>query len=152
MVCISAAKTSVEAYWFPLNPALSMVEVTVLLAVQKLFMLVVNRSTEETIRASGDSGWSLSILDCKNNLYAKVRVSHTSLILTTETVFQAISPGVETLGMLIPSTQSLPHSTGQPLTKGGVFHQPDVGCVVTSAVQLGRGQILSSASSHLTKI
>ena len=39
--------------------------------------------------------------------YAKVRVRHTSLILTTENVFQAISPGFETLGLLIPSTQSL---------------------------------------------
>ena len=80
------------------------------------------------------------------------RVSHTSLILTTENVFQAISPGVETLGLPAPSTQSLPHSTGQPLTKGGVFHQPAVGRVVTSAVQLGRGQIPVSVSSHLTKI
>ena len=78
-------------------------------------------------------------------------VSHMSLILTTENVFQAISPGVETLGLLVPSTQSLPHSTGQPLTKDGVFHQPAVGHVVTSAVQLGRGQIPVSASSHLTK-
>ena len=69
------------------------------------------------------------------------RVSHTSLILTTENVFQVISPGVETLGMPAPSVQSLPHSTGQPLTKDGVFHQPAVGCVVTSAVQLGKGQI-----------
>ena len=33
------------------------------------------------------------------------RVNHTSLILTTENVFQAISPG-ETLGLPAPSTQS----------------------------------------------
>ena len=65
-------------------------------------------------------------------------------------VFQ-ISPGVETLGLPAPSTQSLPHSTEQPLTKNGVFHQPAVGYVVTSAVQLGRGQIPASVSSHLTK-
>ena len=129
-----------------------MVEVTVLLAVQKLFMLVVKRSTEEPIRASGDSGWSLSIFHCKINLYAKVTVSHMSLILTAENVFQAISPGVETLGLLIPSVQSLPHSTGQPLNKDGVLHQPDVGGIVTSAVQLGIGQIPASVSSHLTKI
>ena len=83
------------------------------------------------------------------------RVSHTPLVLTscihTMNVFQN-SPGVETLGLPAPSTQSLPHSTGQPLTKDGVFHLPAVGCVVTSAVQLGRGQILASVSSHLTKI
>ena len=78
-------------------------------------------------------------------------LANTSLILTTENVFQAISPG-ETLGLPVPSTQSLPHSTGQSLTKDRVFHQPAVGCVVTSADQLGRGQILASASSHLTKI
>ena len=76
----------------------------------------------------------------------------TSLILTTENVFQAISPGVETLGLLVPSVQSLAHSTGQPLIKDGVFHQPAVGRVVTFAVQLGRGQIPASVSSHLTKI
>ncbi len=76
----------------------------------------------------------------------------TSLILTAENVFQAISPGVETLGLPAPSTQSLSHSTRQPLTKNGVFHQPAVGCVVTSAVQLGKGQILAFVSSHLTKI
>ena len=79
-------------------------------------------------------------------------LANTSLVLTTENVFQAISPGVKTLGLPAPSTQSLPHSTGQPLTKDGVFHQPAVGCVVTSAVQLGRGQIPASISSHLTKI
>ena len=79
-------------------------------------------------------------------------LANTSLILTTENVFQAISPGVKTLGLPAPSVQSLPHSTGQPLTKDGVLHQPAVGCVVTSAVQLGRGQIPTSASSHLTKI
>ena len=67
-------------------------------------------------------------------------------------MFQAISPGVKTVGLLAPSTQSLPQSTGQPLTKDGVLHQPAVGCVVTSAVQLGIGQILASVSSHLTKI
>ena len=39
------------------------------------------------------------------------RVSHTSLILTTEDVLQAISPGVETLGLPALSTQSLSHST-----------------------------------------
>ena len=79
-------------------------------------------------------------------------LANTSSILTTENMFQAISPGVETLGLLAPSTQSLPHSTGQPLTKDGVLHQPAAGRVVTSAVQLGRGQILASVSSHLTKI
>ena len=83
------------------------------------------------------------------------RVNDTPLVLTgcihTMNVFQ-ISPGVETLGLSAPSTQSLPHSTGQPLTKDGVFHQPVVERVVTSAVQLGRGQISASASSHLTKI
>ena len=79
-------------------------------------------------------------------------LANTSWILTTENVFQTISPGVETLGLPALSTQSLPHSTGQPLTKERVFHQPAVGCVVTSAVQLGRGQILASASSHLIKI
>ena len=78
-------------------------------------------------------------------------LANTSLILRTENVFQAISPGVETLGLPAPSTQSLPHSTGQPLTKDGVFHQPAVGRVVTSAVQLWRGQIPASVSSHLTK-
>ena len=79
-------------------------------------------------------------------------LANTSLILTTENVFQAISPGVETLGLPAPSTQSLPHSTGQPLTKDGVLHQQAVGCVITSAVQLGRGQIPASVSSHLTKL
>ena len=83
------------------------------------------------------------VIQTHSNVWA-----NTSLILTTENVFQAISPGVETLGLPAPSTQSLPHSTEQP----GVFHQPAVGCVVTSAVQLGRGQIPASASSHLTKI
>ena len=80
---------------------------------------------------------------------------YTPLVLTscihTMNVFQ-ISPGVETLGLPAPSTQILPHSTGQPLTKDGVLHQPAVGRVVTSAVQLGGRQILASASSHLTKI
>ena len=79
-------------------------------------------------------------------------LANTSWILRTENVFQAISLGVETLGLPAPSTQSLPHSTRQPLTKDGVFHEPAVGCVVTSAVQLERGQIPASASSHLTKI
>ena len=79
-------------------------------------------------------------------------LANTSLILTTENVFQAISPGVETLGLPAPSTQSLPHSTGQSLTKDEVFHQPAVGRVLTSAVQLGRRQIPASVSSHLTKI
>ena len=79
-------------------------------------------------------------------------LANTSLVLTTENVFQAISPGVKTLGLLAPSTQSLPHSTGQPLTKDGVLHQPAVGCVVTFAVQLARGQIPASTFSHLTKI
>ena len=73
------------------------------------------------------------------------RVNHTSLILTTENVFQAISPGVKTLGLPAPSTRQL-------LTKDGVLNQAAVGCVVTSAVQLGRGQIPASVSSHLTKI
>ena len=79
-------------------------------------------------------------------------LANTSWILRTENVFQAISPGVKTLGLPAPSTQSLPHSTGQPLTKDGVLHQPAVGCVVTSAVEHGRGQILASVSSPLTKI
>ena len=79
-------------------------------------------------------------------------LANTSSVLTTKNVFQAISPGVETLGLPAPSTQSLPHSTRQPLTKDRVLHQPAVGRVVTSAVQLGRGQIPASASSHLTKI
>ena len=87
------------------------------------------------------------VIQTHSNVWA-----NTSLILTTENVFQAISPGVETLGLPAPSTQSLPHSTGQPLTKNGVFHQPAVGYAVTSAVQLGRGQIPASVSSHLTKI
>ena len=71
MVSESVDKTSAEAYYglFPLNPALSMVEVTVLLAVESVDKLAVNRSTEETIRASGDSGWSLSIFHCKINSY-----------------------------------------------------------------------------------
>ena len=71
MVCISADKTSVQAYygWFQLNPALSMVGKTVLLAVQSADKLAVNRSTEETIHASGDSGWSLSIFHSKINSY-----------------------------------------------------------------------------------
>ena len=57
------------------------------------------------------------------------RVSHTSLILTTENAFQAISPGVETLGLPAPSTQSLLHSTGQPLTKNGMeFNDSHVKC------------------------
>ena len=34
-------------------------------------MLAVNRSSEDTIHASGDSGWSLSIFHCKINSYAK---------------------------------------------------------------------------------
>ena len=34
-------------------------------------MLAVNRSTEETIHTSGDSGWSLSIFHYKINSYAK---------------------------------------------------------------------------------
>ena len=75
-----------------------------------------------------------------------------SLILIRENVFKTISPGVETLGLSAPSTQSLPYSTGQPLTKDGMFHQPAFGDVVTSAVQLGRGQIPASVSSHLTRI
>ena len=79
-------------------------------------------------------------------------LANTSWILRTENVFQATSPGVETLGLPAPSVQSLPHSTGQPLTKDGVLHQPAVGYVVTPAVQLGRGQIPASVSSHLTKI
>ena len=66
-------------------------------------------------------------------------LANTSLILTTENVFQAISSGGEALGLPAPSVQSLPYSTGQPLTKDGVFHQPAVGCSVTSDVQLGRG-------------
>ena len=40
---------------------------TVLLAVQSADKLAVNRSTEETIRASGDFGWSLSTFHCKIN-------------------------------------------------------------------------------------
>ena len=79
-------------------------------------------------------------------------LANTSWILRTENVFQAISPGVKTLGLPAPSTQSLPHSTGQHLNKDGVLHQPDVGGIVTSAVQLGRGQIPAFVSSHLTKI
>ena len=35
-------------------------------------MLAVNRSIEETIHTSGDSGWSLSIFHYKINSYAKV--------------------------------------------------------------------------------
>ena len=35
-------------------------------------MLAVNSSIEETIPASGYSGWSLSIFHCKINSYAKV--------------------------------------------------------------------------------
>ena len=67
MVSESFDKTSVEAYygWFQLNPVLSLVEVTVLLAVQSADKLAVNCSTEETILASGDSGWSLSIFHCR---------------------------------------------------------------------------------------
>ena len=60
MVSESVDKTSVEAYygityygWFQLNPALSLVEVTVLLAVQSADALAVNCSTEETIPANG---------------------------------------------------------------------------------------------------
>ena len=74
---------------------------------------------------------------CVRMCALKRRVNHTPLVLTscmcTMNVFQ-ISPGVETLGLPAPSTQSLPHSTGQPLTKDGVFHQPAVGRVVTFAV------------------
>ena len=40
-------------------------------------MLAVNHSPEKTIRASGDSGWSLSIFHCKMNLYAKVCLFYT---------------------------------------------------------------------------
>ena len=74
MVSESVDKTSIEAYygWFQLNPALSMVEVTVLLQSKSADKLAVNRSTEETIPVSGDSGWSLSIFHCKINSYAKV--------------------------------------------------------------------------------
>ena len=58
------------------------------------------------------------------------RVNHTPLVLTgcihAMNVFQ-ISPGVEILGLPAPSTQSLPRSTRQLLTKGGVLHQPAVG-------------------------
>ena len=55
MVSESTDKTRVEAYygWFQLNPALSMVEVKALLAVQNADKLAVNHSTEETICASG---------------------------------------------------------------------------------------------------
>ena len=76
-------------------------------------------------------------------------LANTSLILTTENVFQAISPGLKTLGLPAPSTQSLPHSTGQRLTKDGVLHQPAVGRVVTFAVQLGIGQFLHTYNQDL---
>ena len=55
MVSESVDKTSVLRL-FQLNPALSIVEVTALLAVQSADKLAVNLSTKETIRASGDSG------------------------------------------------------------------------------------------------
>ena len=51
-----------------------------MLAVQSADKLAVNCSTEETIQASGDSGWSLSIFHCKINSHAKV-CSYKMLIL-----------------------------------------------------------------------
>ena len=61
-----------------------MVEVTVLLAVQSSDILAVNRSTEETIHTSGDSGWSLSIFHCKINSYAKVCIFYAYTVHDTE--------------------------------------------------------------------
>ena len=61
-----------------------MVEVTVLLAVQSSDFLAVNRSTEETIHTSGDSGWSLSIFHCKINSYAKVCIFYAYTVHDTE--------------------------------------------------------------------
>ena len=89
MVCISADKTGVQAHygWFQLKPALSMVGKTVLLAVQSADKLAANRSTEETIRASGDSGWSLSIFHCKINSYANV-CSYEMVITSRRNTFE----------------------------------------------------------------
>ena len=61
-----------------------MVEVTVLLAVQSSDFLAVNRTTEETIHTSGDSGWSLSIFHCKINSYAKVCIFYAYTVHDTE--------------------------------------------------------------------
>ena len=49
-------------------------------------MLAVNRSTEETIHASGDPGWSLSIFHCKINSDAKVCLFHTYKIVITNSI------------------------------------------------------------------
>ena len=79
----------------PVNPALSMVEVTVLLQSKSADKLAVNHSTEETIPASGDSGWSLSIFHCKINSYAKVCLfykAHTEntykIVITMQNIFK----------------------------------------------------------------
>ena len=66
--CASADKTKSisSAYsWFQLNPALSTVEVQFCLQSKSSDMLAVNRSIEEMIHTSGDSGWSLSIFHYK---------------------------------------------------------------------------------------
>ena len=69
----------------------------------------------------------------------------------TQNLFQN-SLVAETHELPVPSTQSLPHSSGQPLTKGGRFHCPLVVHGVISGVELGRGQIPAFVSSHLTRI
>ena len=49
-------------------------------------MLAVNRSTEEMIQASGDSGWSLSIFHCKITSDAKVCLFHTYKLVITNSI------------------------------------------------------------------
>ena len=49
-------------------------------------MLAVNRSSEDTIHASGDSGWSLSIFHCKINSYAKECSFHMYKIVITNSI------------------------------------------------------------------
>ena len=62
------------------------------------------------------------------------------------------SLGVETHRLHVPSALSLPRSIEQLLPEDATLHQPPVGCVGISVVELGRGQILAYVSFHLTRI
>ena len=78
-------------------------------------------------------------------VYMPTHIHLSSIHQDTQNLFQ-YSLVAETHELPVPSTQSLPHSSGQPLTKGGRFHCPLVVHGVIYDGELGRGQILAFVS------